>query len=330
MDDEFLHEWRRPPSQAFAAKLKARLDAADERAQVRRARASKLAALAATVAVVAVAFSLPAVRAGAQAFLDFFRVTTFAGVPFDPQRFAAIDSRGLDLSQVLGAPVQISTTGSKTSFATLEEAGDAAGIRARAPAWLPAGYSLAQAAVTPALTVRAHASGARLQSVLDTLAIDDVTVPAALDGAEITANVPAMVEAQYANGRTSVTLLQARTPEVAFPAGLDLPVLAEIGLRILGLDRAEAQRLAYSVDWRSTLLVPIPLNAAVFREVDVQGNRGLMIESVEPNAVTEPVDATAPGGRHRAMLLWSSGGQVFALHGALRTQDALEIAQSMQ
>jgi hypothetical protein len=32
------------------------------------------------------------------------------------------------------------------------------------------------------------------------------------------------------------------------PAGIDLPALAEIALRIAGLDRDEAYRLAWSID----------------------------------------------------------------------------------
>lgn len=90
--------------------------------------------------------------------------------------------------------------------------------------------------------------------------------------------VPPVVRTIYRNSDSRIELMQARSPEVSFPRELDLPVLAEIGLRILGLDREEAYRLAWSVDWRSTLLVPVPVNAAAYREVDVAGQQGLLIE----------------------------------------------------
>jgi hypothetical protein len=95
-----------------------------------------------------------------------------------------------------------------------------------------------------------------------------------------------------------------------------LPVLAEIGLRIIGLDRDEAYRVAQSVDWRSTLIVPVPATEATFREVNVAGADGLMI---------------VPEGRPGALvLLWASGDQVFALTGPLQPAELLEMAQTLQ
>ena len=47
-------------------------------------------ATAASVAALAFAFTFPAVRTAAEAFLDYFRVVNFAGVAFDPQRMAQL------------------------------------------------------------------------------------------------------------------------------------------------------------------------------------------------------------------------------------------------
>jgi hypothetical protein len=71
--------------------------------------------------------------------------------------------------------------------------------------------------------------------------------------------------------------MQSNSPEIAIPPGVDIVELAEVGLRVLGLDAGEARHIATSTDWRSTLLVPVPLNASTFRQVTVRGNQGLLI-----------------------------------------------------
>ena len=76
-----------------------------------------------------------------------------------------------------------------------------------------------------------------------------------------------------------VMLLQGRSPVATLPEGVDLASLAEIGLRVMGLESAEAHRFANSVDWRTTLIVPVPADIATFRQIDVQGNPGLIIET---------------------------------------------------
>jgi hypothetical protein len=139
--------------------------------------------------------------------------------------------------------------------------------------------------------------------------------------------VPAAVHITYRDQNRLVRLLQARQPEVSFPAGLDLAALAEIGLRVLGIDRVEAHRFAQNVDWRTTLMVPVPTDASVFKQVDVQGNPGLLIE-------TNQRFSTAPGELRVSMqqrtILWSSGGSVFALVGNVRSAELFEMAQSVQ
>jgi hypothetical protein len=120
----------------------------------------------------------------------------------------------------------------------------------------------------------------------------------------------------YANGRQEVSLFQARSPEVTLPPGIDLPPLAEIGLRVAGLGSGEAHTLAQAIDWRSTLLVPIPAGAAKFRQIDLNGSRGLFIE---------PASQRGPRG-----VMWSSGGVIYAMTGAVGSETLLQIASSVQ
>ena len=119
------------------------------------------------------------------------------------------------------------------------------------------------------------------------------------------------------------SLLQSNSPEIGVPAGLDVAQLAEIGLRILGLDSGEARRVATSTDWRSTLLIPVPLNASTFRQVTVPGSQGLMITTSGKNASGDQV-------RQTTIVMWSDGDKVFAASGTLGDQDLLQMAESVR
>src|SRR4029077_20292574 len=113
-------------------------------------------------------------------------------------------------------------------------------------------------------------------------------------------------------------LVQARSPVVSFPAGVDIASLAEIGLRLLGLDRAEAYRFAQIVDWRSTLLVAVPAATATFHQVEVQSGTGLVIEAGQAR--------DGLGGRGGSLVLWSNADTVYALGGPGLSTDTLQMA----
>jgi hypothetical protein len=323
MDDRFLHDLRRAPPREFAGRLRLALSSveADEPAARIAPRVAKWSALAASLALAASIIAFPPLRAGAQAFLDLFRVVNFAGVAIDPGRFAVLEDTDLDLPRMLGEQVEVlEEAGEPVAFATLEAAGDAAGLDLLVPAYVPVGWERTGVSVAGAQGARITVSTAKLQTLLDALAISDVSVPTELDGQQVTLRVPPVVHMTYANETRSVSFAQAASPDVAFPAGFDLAGFAEIGLRIMGLDRDEAYRVAQSIDWRSTLIVPVPATAATFREVNVQGQPGLMIESS---------GGTGSGGGGN-LLLWSSADRVFALGGALGTAALLEMAQTVQ
>jgi hypothetical protein len=328
MNDEFLNTLRREPSPEFARKLKVRLRELDsEVREPRRApRATRWAALAASLMVVALAFTFPAVRAGAQAFLDMFRVVSFTGVAFDPERIAKLPSSGLDLGQMIGGEAEvIKAPHDPVAYATAEEAGAAAGLQLRTPAWLPPLFEFGGASVAGDGEMRFVARTANLQLLLDSLAIGDVTIPAGIDGQQFTVRVPPVVHLTYdVRGRPAITLLEARTPEVQFPAGLDVAAIGEIGLRLLGLSRTEAYRIAQSVDWRTTLMVPVPVNAASFRQVNIQGSTALLIQANDGNTS----DGAVPRGEN--VLMWSQNGIVYALTSLMGPDTLIDIAQSLQ
>ncbi len=138
----------------------------------------------------------------------------------------------------------------------------------------------------------------------------------------MTLRVPHSVHITYGSEKSKIIFMQASAPEASFPAGLDLTSAAEIALRILGLENSEAHRFAQEVDWRTTLLVPVPANIRVAKQVDIQGSQGCWWSAC----------ATAPRRWEcrRSLVMWSSNGTVFVLTGNIPSIELFEMAQSVQ
>jgi hypothetical protein len=329
MDDQFmLGAWRRPRPD-FVRQVRERLDKQDlEMAVIHQPRpALRATAYAAAVLVVVGAFALPSVRAAAAAFLDLFRVVNFAPVAVNPERVKELATRGqgLDLKSLLGDSVQVlKQSGPPQQVADAQAAGAAAGIPVRMPAWLPPGMAPERFDVAGENATRITVNAQNLNGILDAVGVSDLRVPPEADGQSVTLSVPPIVSVAFGDQRSNKAVLhQARQPAASFPAGADLTTFAEIGLRVLGLERGEAHRFAQNVDWRTTLLVPVPVNAAGFKQVDVQGNQGVLIEMNRPAT-------NGDRGGPRAQLMWSSGGSIFVLIGNIPAQQLFAMAQSVQ
>ena len=86
--------------------------------------------------------------------------------------------------------------------------------------------------------------------------------------------------------------------------------------------------------------MPVPVNGADYREVEVNGQRGLMVSAqVPPSPSPEgarqvPPSPSPDGSRRRAtrrsVLMWSEGGNVYALHGPGNGWQLVEMAQTLQ
>ena len=322
-DDRFLHEHRRDPSPGFARRLREDLRAGEDARPAPVWR--PLLAAAAALAVVTSLFAFPAVRAGAQSMLDLFRVRSFVAVPFDETRVEKL--RALDhdnAMMIFDRQEVVLEPGRPVAHATPGMASTAAGFNVETPGYLPNSLALDSVKVTGEGRARLGVSTARLREMLAALDLSDVEVPSGLDGQMLDVHMYPVVSQTYRSEKRRLTLLQSRSPEVTLPTGVDLARLGELGLRILGLDAGEARRIAATVDWRSTMLVPVPVNASSFRSVTVQGQQGLLI--------TTTGDANAKGRRRQAatLVMWTEGDRVFALEGALESADLLQVAESVR
>ena len=73
-----------------------------------------------------------------------------------------------------------------------------------------------------------------------------------------------------------------------------------------------------SVDWTSTLVVPIPRNAAIHRQVEVDGVTGTLIQ--------RSPESEAP----QFALMWVKDGIIYAISGlGSNVQQAIEMANSL-
>ena len=330
MDDRFLNEQRREPDPGFARALRERLRGAEDEAPARGFRLAPALATAAGIAVVVLLFTVPAVRVAAQNALDLFRVHSFEGIEIDPARLdqlrALHDQIGKDPSMmVLDQQDVIKEPGKPLVYPSAVLAGNAAGLpglkQPRGP--LPNGMRFTKAQVQGEGIARLTLHADKLRKVIELLGLTDVQVPGYLDGQKITVHMPPIVSQQFDNGTTHMTLVEAHSPELGLPPGADLKQLGEIGLRILGLDADEARRVAASIDWKSTLVVPVPTSAQSFRQVEVNGQKGLFIRCEMPDST---------GARHRsgAVLLWTEGDRVLGMQSNLPGEDILDLAQSLR
>jgi hypothetical protein len=279
-----------------------------------------------------VAFTFPAVRVAAQNALDLFRVRKFAAVEISEARITQLKQLATaddkDPSMMLFEKQEVLLEpGPAQDYPSADLAAAAAGLPGihKTEGALPEGLAFAKAVVTQPGAARLTVRTERLRQVLEALGITDIQVPPAFEGQPITVNMPSSVTQVYqgtANGaEIRLTVMEANTPEVALPPGADLQRLGEVGLRVLGLDAGEAHRVAASIDWRNTMLVPVPTSAGSFRQVEVNGHRGLLVR-------TNPQE----NDRHnrQAMVMWTEGERVHSVRGNLSPEDVLQVAQSLR
>jgi hypothetical protein len=327
VSDDFLAQLREEPRPELREGLRRRLRRLEEQAPEPPsawARLRPLWTIAAGITLAIGLLSIPSVRAAARSFLDSFRVRSFAAIPVDPERFSRLEEHGLDLKTLFGENVEVlEEPGEPERVETLEAAADLAGIPVSVPRGLPGNATLEEIRVGGRGHAFATFNASQLEELLEVLEIDDIEVPYELDGLSVEIQTPRQVFVVYRRGDDTIRLVQSRAPEVELPEAVDLERLGEIGLRLAGMSAVEARLFAKKVDWGSTLLVPVPVNAATFREVDVNESKGLLVTFLRRD------DGGARHGRWRSLVLWCGGDRVFALEGRGQGLEVLEMASSL-
>ena len=285
------------------------------------------------VAVLAASLSIPQVQAIANSFLGLFRVEQIEAVDVGislstlPQEmehnFEAIDSLIGDqlIIDKLVQPIQVDN---------IAEAGEMAGINARQPAY-PEGER--KIFYQEATTVRLVIDQDRWQALLNTMGYGEFVIPKSADGEEVVIDIPSGVvvgigdclyneinEVKLGHPETEncTVFLQSTSPTIEAPAGVDINKAGQLLLQALGMSPAEAEQFSATVNWATTLVVPVPSDMK-YRQVKVEGVDGIYL-----------VEDTYPGEKAVYTLLWLKDGMLNALIGDGSLVDALKAVDSLE
>lgn len=275
------------------------------------------------LAVVLLAFSQPTVRAWASDFLSLFRVQNITVLEIDPLAFERMEgdmATSQDTLENLFRDNLTYTGGDDLQpVSSLEEASAQVAFTPR----IPTGMADVQYAVQPGMNAELTIDQPEMQAVLDALETG-AQIPAEVDGEIIYFSAESGVVAadgcpvKPADDSTEdcVRLYQLPAPSVTAPAGLDVQKLGEGVLKALNLSDNEIRAFSSSVDWTSTLIIPIPRGENVqYSDVTVDGVQGVLLSNTE--------------GRSGFMLMWVKDGIFYVLDGPGREAQALAIAETM-
>ena len=265
----------------------------------------------AAVLFIAVLFSFPAVRAAASDFLGLFRVQKFAPISVSPEQMAMLEQLAEE-GMAPGEMEVIREPGAAWPVDSLVEAELETGMTIRTLAGLgqPAAINVIDGGEG-----RLRIDLAAARALMETAGADPTLLPDELDGAVVHVTVFPGVQQSWPGAGEGYTLMQAPSPWVEYPQDVDAQALGEAVLQVLGTDPRQAHRIASSIDWASTLLLPIPRELVTFREVTIDGVSGVALE---------PLDGE--GGA----LLWQKEDMLYMLSAPGSIDELLAVVDSLQ
>ena len=314
-----------PAYQRTLQTLKLTLDQRRKDSMLEKFRTSKnaqrTAVLIATALVVVGLLSLAPVRALASNFLGLFRVERFTVLDVDPARFEEV-ANVLDESMI-GETEIVERMGQTYEVASVDEAAEAAGFTPATPGDYYGEPITIE--VSEGGTTAFKPDVAALREVFATLGMDPELMPENVDGETFTINVPSGIALAYTyeldGEENNFIVTEMPSPTVDVPDGVDVDALGEAMLQLFGMSPREARRLSQSIDWTTTLVLPIPTDMASVSEITVNGTTGLLFERADMSN-----DVDGEGGA----LLWQKDGIMYFVAGTNSSIALLDIAASMQ
>jgi hypothetical protein len=297
--------------------------------QALRWRSPRLVSTVAAALAVVLVLSFSPVKTLADDFLNQFRVQKFAAitVPMDMiapmQMMLAATMTDEDVERFKTELDTLGTFESTFGFdhdampapMTLDEARGAYGSFA-VPGRLPEGFeSDPQAIVTEAGTASYTMDVARANEMIRAIGLPIFSLPDpdVYPTATFILNAPSAVGLVYTNAAGDMIVVgQMESPSLTIPEGIDMNALREDILRFPGLPTDFVSELRSIDDWENTLIIPIP-EGATSRDVTINGQPGLLIESPEGSAV-----------------LWERNGVLHGVGGHVSGSVVLDVAGSMK
>lgn len=117
---------------------------------------------------------------------------------------------------------------------------------------------------------------------------------------------------------TCVSLFELPSPIVSAPQQIDPAQIAQIALQFLGMSANDAANFTQTVDWTSTLVLPVVRGESKYEQVHVNGNEGALLRSANPRQ------------SDHFSLMWVDNGIVFALNGTGDDTTAINLASQLE
>jgi hypothetical protein len=332
-----------PPNETSAkialARFKAQLNAQEERVPLLarifapRWRFAWAASLAAVVLAGSLAF--PSARSFAQRLLATLRIEKVQTVTLD---FSSMDSSsnrklGQGIGQMISDNVVVTTNEKEMDASSQDAASQLAGFRVKV---LSARTDSPKFRVSGAHAFHLTIDRARLQDMLDQAGRTDLILPGNLDGATVSVQISRAVEVGYGDcmgdrkshatpssestatgANPCLALIEAPSPVVNYPSDLNLQQLAETALQLTGMDAMQARKFCQTVDWKSTLVLPIPPMVSSYEPVSINGIQGTLMHFARHD-------------RPSYALIWVDGGVIYNLVGWGAPDMAVQLASSLQ
>ena len=302
------------------------------------------------VTAVVLILTVAPVRAWAESLLAIFRVEHFTVLELNP---SALRGNGLQNNELLNQTIdrvlsdEVTVTQSPQKPRVVADAATASSL-AGFPVQLLPGETPSSLLLESGAGMQMKLNRDRIQSILDEAGRSDLQIPASVDGATIGVRVPAGVMAFYGNcgdaasrlvngasspnqsttraagtkGRpeadaTCVSLIELPSPVVSAPQEIDPAQIAQVALQFLGMSANDAASFTQTVDWTSTLVLPVIRGETKYEQVHVNGNEGALLRSARSNA------------SEHFTLMWVDNGIVFALNGTGDDTTAVNLASQL-
>jgi hypothetical protein len=117
---------------------------------------------------------------------------------------------------------------------------------------------------------------------------------------------------------TCVSLFELPSPIVSAPQEIDPAQIAQIALQFLGMSANDAASFTQTVDWTSTLVLPVVRGESKYEQVHVNGNEGALLRSANQRQ------------SDHFSLMWVDNGIVFALNGTGDDTTAINLASQLE
>lgn len=304
-----------------------------------RWRIWSIAGAGAAVALVTLLFTFTPLRSWAESFLAIFRVEHFTVLELNPTAIHGGLQNDAFFNQTIGHILSDEVTVTQAPqkpvpVASAAVASRLAGFRIR----LLADQSPSTLLFRSGAAAQMKLDRDRLQSILDEAGHSDLQIPESVDGAVVGLRLPAGIMALYGNcgnlaarmqgiqqpanndeaDSSCVSLMELPSPVVSAPPQIDPGQIAQIALQFLGMSANEAASFTQTVDWTTTLVLPVVQGQTSYENVYIAGNDGVLLRPKSPRSA------------NHFTLMWVDNGIVYGLVGSGDDTTAINLAEQLE